>query len=120
MRILHLKGPVEVALQFCKFEIGSLIVKYEPKNGLLAVSLLHLLLIIQSFPMRLKSSFSLMSLPIHKICLKIKKSMFKEMFWEGGLKLLVIGLGILYVSLVIFCHNCHRRPVSRIRGGILK
>lgn len=81
MRILHLKGPVEVALQLYKFEIDSLVVKYEPKNVLSAVSLLHLLLTIQSFPMRLKSSFSLLSLPIHKIfCLKIKKSMFKEMF----------------------------------------
>lgn len=46
MRILHLKGPIEVAFQLGTFEIASSVVKYEPKDGLPGVLLLHLLLTV--------------------------------------------------------------------------
>lgn len=57
--------------------------------------------------MKFKSSFSLVSLPMDKVFwFKIMKSIFKKMLWEGGLKLLVIGLSIAYASFAVFCHNC--------------
>lgn len=62
MRILHSKGPIEIAFQFRIFGIASLVVKYEPKDGLPGVSLLHLLLMVhhRSFPMIFKSRFLLL------------------------------------------------------------
>ena len=64
-------------------------------------------ILIKFLPVKFKN---ILSLPIDKILLlKIMKKLFRNVWWDGGLNLLMIDLGIAHGSLKIFANHTPNR-----------